>query len=69
MKKRRLYVVGENSPKPSEWSTYPLRALVIASDEREALELIGEAVPPGEVLEVSMDDSALLEYSIMASSL
>jgi hypothetical protein len=39
-KKLRLFVVGESSGDPDEWSSYTNRAIVIAHDEEEARGLV-----------------------------
>ena len=49
----KLYVVGESSGNPEDWSEWPLRSLVIASSSEEAMKLAGKC-PPETVSEVSM---------------
>ena len=63
---KRLFVVGEDSPKPGDWSEWSSRVLVLASDENEAREIAGDLVDERFVAEVDMSESAFLYYELPA---
>ena len=59
-KKLRLFVVGESSGDPADWSEWPHRALVIAENVEEALTIMGDLAIPGVAHEVLMDKPVVL---------
>jgi hypothetical protein len=65
MSKLKLFVVGESSGNPENWSEWGDRAFVIASNEEEALLLVGDLCGPS-VVEVSCDKPILLHYEPVA---
>jgi hypothetical protein len=68
--KLRLFVVGESSGDPADWSEYPCRAYVIAGSAEEAVRMLGDRAMSG-VAEVRFDKPVTLcvDESGLADSL
>ena len=45
----KLWVVGENSPNPEEWSIWSEYSLVVAGTAEQACELVGRRAPATEI--------------------
>jgi hypothetical protein len=54
----KLFVVGEKSPCPDNWSPWNDRAIVIAHDAAEAIELAG--LDGADVAEIPLANEALV---------
>jgi hypothetical protein len=59
MEKLRLFVVGQTSSDPDQWSPWFDRAIVIARDEEEAISLSG--LNCDRVAEILLDRPMVLE--------
>lgn len=63
--KLKLFVVGESSSNPNDWSEWGDRALVMARTESEALQMAGDLCG-GPVAEVICEKPMLLHYEPLA---
>ena len=58
--KLKLFVIGESTGNPSEWSEYGRRILVMAKDTEQASGLCGEGCSGQPVAEVSPEEPCVL---------